>query len=112
MADWRWIIDANTPCGTCTPVMPPPNWCPQPPVGSGYLPLSGGQMTGPLILAADPVVPLGASTKQYVDAAVATALSLSGGTVTGPLILQNLATSSVGLAPGTVWNNGGVLCVA
>jgi len=28
---------------------------------------SGGTLTGPLILAADPVVPLGAATKQYVD---------------------------------------------
>jgi hypothetical protein len=33
-----------------------------------YLPLSGGTMTGPLTLAADPTVPLGAATKQYVDA--------------------------------------------
>ena len=33
-----------------------------------YLPLSGGTMTGPLILAADPVQPLEAATKQYVDA--------------------------------------------
>ena len=32
-----------------------------------YLPLSGGAMTGPLILAADPVQPLEAATKQYVD---------------------------------------------
>ena len=34
-----------------------------------YLPLSGGTMTGPLILAADPAQPLEAATKQYVDAA-------------------------------------------
>ena len=32
-----------------------------------YLPLSGGTMTGPLILAADPVLPLEAATKHYVD---------------------------------------------
>lgn len=32
------------------------------------LPLSGGTLTGPLILAADPTTALGASTKQYVDA--------------------------------------------
>jgi hypothetical protein len=35
--------------------------------GGPYLPFSGGTLTGPLILAADPTVPLGASTKQYVD---------------------------------------------
>jgi hypothetical protein len=28
------------------------------------------------------------------------------------LILPNLPTSSVGLAPGQIWNNGGYLCVA
>jgi hypothetical protein len=32
------------------------------------LQLSGGTMTGPLILNADPTTPLGAATKQYVDA--------------------------------------------
>jgi len=35
--------------------------------GGPYLQLAGGTLTGPLILAADPVVPLGASTKQYID---------------------------------------------
>ena len=32
-----------------------------------YLPLAGGQMSGPILLAADPTVALGAATKQYVD---------------------------------------------
>jgi len=31
------------------------------------LPLSGGTLTGPLVLAADPTAPLGAATKEYVD---------------------------------------------
>lgn len=35
---------------------------------SKALPLAGGTTTGPLILAADPAVALGAATKQYVDA--------------------------------------------
>lgn len=35
---------------------------------SGGLPISGGTMTGPLKLAADPVTNLQAATKQYVDA--------------------------------------------
>lgn len=34
---------------------------------SGYLPLSGGTLTGSLILAADPATSLQAATKQYVD---------------------------------------------
>lgn len=33
----------------------------------GAVPLSGGIMTGPLILSEDPVLPLQAATKQYVD---------------------------------------------
>lgn len=35
--------------------------------GSGFLPLSGGSLSGPLTLAADPTNPLGAATKEYVD---------------------------------------------
>jgi hypothetical protein len=36
-------------------------------VSSGYLPIGGGTLTGPLIQAADPVNALGSATKQYVD---------------------------------------------
>ena len=39
--------------------------------GGPYVPLSGGTMTGPLVLSQDPVAPLGAATKNYVDDAVA-----------------------------------------
>lgn len=35
--------------------------------GGTYLPLVGGNLSGPLMLAADPVNNLGAATKQYVD---------------------------------------------
>jgi hypothetical protein len=38
---------------------------------AGYLPLSGGTMTGPLALAADPVTGLQAATKRYADARTA-----------------------------------------
>jgi hypothetical protein len=38
------------------------------PASSIYLPLAGGAMEGPLYLKADPVQPLEAATKQYVDA--------------------------------------------
>jgi Chaperone of endosialidase len=41
------------------------------PSWSAVLPLSGGTLTGPLTLAANPTAALGATTKQYTDAAVA-----------------------------------------
>ena len=40
-----------------------------------YLPLAGGALTGPLTLAGDPVNPLDAATKQYVDAGDASIVS-------------------------------------
>lgn len=56
---------------------------------SVFLQKSGGTMTGPLILAADPTVPMGASTKQYVDnnavAAANSKVSKTGDTMTGDL---------------------------
>ena len=39
-------------------------------LGTAYLPLAGGTMTGPVVLAADPAANLQAATKQYVDAGV------------------------------------------
>lgn len=54
---------------------------------------SGGTLTGPLLLAADPSVPLGAATKQYVDGQVATSVPLSGGAMTGGLTLSGDPTS-------------------
>jgi hypothetical protein len=59
------------------------------------LPLAGGTMTGALVLNADPVVALGASTKQYVDN---TTVSVSGDTMTGPLILSANPTAALGAA--------------
>jgi hypothetical protein len=47
-------------------------WTPSSPCAppTVYLPIPGGTMTGPLILAADPVQNLEAATKQYVDAEI------------------------------------------
>jgi len=58
---------------------------------AGMLQLSGGTMTGPLILAADPTLPLGAATKSYIDTH---ALLLTGGTMTGPIALAADPTSA------------------
>jgi hypothetical protein len=57
-----------------------------------YLSLTGGTLTGPLILAADPTVALGASTKQYAD----TKVPLAGGTMTGLLVLAADPTVALG----------------
>lgn len=59
------------------------NW-----VSSTFLPLSGGTLLGALTLPSDPVQPLEAATKAYVDAhpgAGGNWLPLSGGTLTGTL---------------------------
>ena len=56
-----------------------------------YLNLSGGTLTGPLLLAADPTAPLGAATKQSVDAVAATVPTPSD---TPPLMDGTAATGS------------------
>jgi hypothetical protein len=72
---------------------------------TAVLPLVGGTLTGALVLAADPLVALGAATKQYVDTGVATRLTqtagdarylqLSGGTLTGLLTLSGAPSSNL-----------------
>ena len=70
--------------------------------GSGYLPLTGGTMTGPISLPApNPTVPTQAAHKGYVDSAVAASaaaddakfLKLTGGTLTGALTLSGAPTN-------------------
>jgi ligand-binding sensor protein/phage pi2 protein 07 len=61
--------------------------------------LKGGDtMTGQLVLSGDPVVGLGAATKQYVDSAGALKLNLSGGTMGGQLVLSGNPTVALGAA--------------
>jgi hypothetical protein len=75
-------------------------------------------MQGPLTLYAAPAQPMEAANKGYIDNQISTVnptgrfLPLTGGTLTGPLTLTALPTSASGLPAGTVWSNGGVLCVA
>ena len=65
---------------------------------AGFLPKSGGTMTGALTLAGAPTNDLHAATKKYVDDAVSTVdpgsnyLAKSGGTMTGSLILAGNPT--------------------
>ena len=54
---------------------------------------SGDTMTGALVLSGDPVLALGASTKQYVDNAVSIGLAIPDGSITTPK-LANLAVQT------------------
>jgi hypothetical protein len=70
--------------------------------GAGGLPAGGGTMTGPLILAADPQVPMAAVTKQYVDAhtfdqtsADARYVNTAGDAMTGLLTLSGPPTADL-----------------
>ena len=70
------------------------------------LPIWGGQMTGLLGLSGDPTTPLGAATRQYVDAVSARLgnyVPLAGGAMTGPLQLPpgSAPAPSLQLYPGT-----------
>ncbi len=70
------------------------------------LSLGGGTLVGPLVLSANPGVPMGAATKKYVDDSVA-AVSVGTGainyTATAPLSVAGAnITISLGTAPGTV----------
>jgi len=64
-------------------------WVAQP-SSNAFLPLSGGTLSGPLILNADPTAALGAATKQYSDQK----LPLAGGTMTGPVNLKGVTDGS------------------
>jgi hypothetical protein len=50
---------------------------------ANVLPTSGGSLTGPLILAADPTVSLGAATKEYVDSHAGVTSVMPGAGLTG-----------------------------
>ncbi len=49
--------------------------------------LTGGTLTGPLILGSDPTQSLQAATKRYVDSQITTVLPKTGGTLSGSLTL-------------------------
>jgi len=62
---------------------------------ASYLPLAGGTMTGPIVLAAAPSADMQAANKKYVDdrlsaasGGTGAAVPLAGGTMTGPLVLS------------------------
>lgn len=58
-------------------------------LAANFLKLTGGTLTGPLLLAADPTLALGAATKQYVDNVQGNKLPISGGTMQGTINMNN-----------------------
>jgi len=58
-------------------------------ITGNYLPLTGGTMTGALILPSDPTASSQAATKHYADALASTELPLAGGTLGGTLNSPN-----------------------
>lgn len=66
----------------------------------GYTPVdkAGDTMLGSLQLSSDPLLPLHAATKQYVDNELANKLDLAGGTLTGSLILAGDPVAGLGAA--------------
>jgi hypothetical protein len=71
------------------------------PTDTSVLPLSGGTLTGPLILAANPTVANGAATKGYVDSAA----SGAGGFPSGTVMLFYQAAAPVGWTQVTTQND-------
>ncbi|HEX3435683.1 MAG TPA: glycosyl hydrolase family 28-related protein [Pseudacidobacterium sp.] len=61
-------------------------------LSGNYLSLTGGSMSGPLVLAGNPVSSSQAATKQYVDQVVSTAVPLAGADMTGTLSTPNAVT--------------------
>lgn len=76
-------------------------------IASAFLPLTGGVVTGPIILpAATPTDPQEATTKAYVDSVQGSGLPLSGGTMQGDINMNgndivNLPTPTVASNPAT-----------
>ena len=79
-----------------------------------FLQLAGGTLTGPLYLAADPMQPLEAATKQYADTKLTQAtadgryLQLAGGTMTGGLSFGSTSVASPGYLSRhiSLWGTG------
>ena len=115
-AEWVGPPGPMGPVGPVGPVGPPgPGGVPEAPAGgvtygrlngttwTGVLPLAGGALTGPLLLAADPAVALGAATKQYVDARAPVVVVPPGGSIQAAHDALPSTGGSIQLAANTVW---------
>lgn len=83
-------------------------------VSTYMLQKAGGTLTGPLILAADPLVALGAATKQYVDNSIAGSLTIADtatidltltlGQLTADVKATSISNSQIAAAAGIALN--------
>ena len=73
------------------------------PPGAPFLPLTGGTLGGPLLLAADPAVALGAATKQYVDARAPVVVVPPGGSIEAAHDALPSTGGSIQLAANTTY---------
>lgn len=73
-----------------------------------YLQLAGGTMTGALVLNADPLLPLGAATKQYVDA-ISAGLNFKTAVTCGTTANLNATYLNGSLGVGATLINAGSL---
>ncbi len=73
---------------------------------TGFVPIAGGTMTGPLILNADPVLPLGAATKQYVDT-IGSGITVILATAAATTV--NLVATQAGAGVGATLTNSGAM---
>lgn len=64
-------------------------------LSSNYVAITGGSMTGPLLLSSMPTAPNQAATKQYIDQAVLSAVPLAGGNMTGTLHAPNIVSGGL-----------------
>lgn len=73
---------------------------------TAFVPISGGTMSGPLILSGDPVLPLGAATKEYVDMF---ASGLQVILATAAATTANLNATQAGAGVGATLTNAGAM---
>ncbi|HXB11574.1 MAG TPA: tail fiber domain-containing protein, partial [Bacteroidia bacterium] len=81
----QWVIAVNNPI----PPLPPLD----------FLPLAGGTVTGPIILAGNAVAPLQSVPLQQLNVGLANYLLLAGGTMTGPIVLPGNAAAPLQAVP-------------
>ncbi len=77
---------------------------------NGKLSLTGGTLTGALVLSADPTAALGAATKQYVDTGLSAKLNAAGNAVTATALAANPTDCGTDAYATAIAANGDLTC--